>query len=110
MKMQKYTSKPWGVIKSNSNPRFHFMCQWSPLQVPELVVDFKHFQTIPTEVLRDVYGGKEHHIARLTCPYREELSQRFASYLARIGVPVPHGVVKKAIQSCSHAGQTSCEN
>ncbi len=92
--MLSYSGKPWAVIKNNSNPRFHFMCQWPPLQVPELVVDFKHFQTISTEVLRNVYGGPEHHIARLACPYREELSQRFASFLARIGVPVPHDRVK----------------
>lgn len=110
MKMEKYTSKPWAVIKSNSNPRFHFMCQWAPFHVPELVVDFKHFQTIPTEVLRNAYGGEEHHIARLACPYREELSQRFASYLARIGVPVPHGGVEKAMQSCSHTGQASSKS
>jgi len=97
MKMHRHSSKPWGVLKNNSNPRYHFMCAWPPLQVPELVIDFKHFHTISTEFLRKVYGGPKHHIARLACPYREELSQRFASYLARIGVPVPHGEVKGAV-------------
>ncbi len=88
--MENHSSKPWRLIKSNQNPRYHFMARWRSLQVPELVVDFKHFFTVPIELLLHRYGTNKNYVARLAPLYREDLSQRFAAYLARVGVPVPH--------------------
>lgn len=99
--MPRQNSKQWSLIRTNQNPRYHFLASWTPLQVPELVVDFKHFFALPTEVLRCLYTNEEHSIARLRCPYREDLSQRFAAYLARIGLPIPHHQV-----GAERAGQT----
>lgn len=88
--MEEHGRKQRHIIKQNSHPRYHYLASWSPLQVPELVVDFKHFFTLPTAMLRESYGTGEHYIACLGCLYREDISHRFAAYLARIGLPVPH--------------------
>jgi len=95
-RMPRQNSAQWNWIKTNQNPRYHYLASWVPLQVPELVIDFKHFFTIPTEVLRTDYTTEEHNIARLGCLYREDLSQRFTAYLARVGLPVPHHRVVSA--------------
>jgi hypothetical protein len=88
-RMMRYPSDPWRSIKANQNPRYHYLCAWTLLQVPELILDFKHFFTLPTDVLRNVYGSEQHYIARLSPLYREDLNQRFAAYLARVGLPIP---------------------
>jgi len=92
--MESYGSRDFKLIKGNCNPRYHYLAKWAPLQVAELVVDFKHFFTIPVEQLWDEYGTEEHYIARLKPLYREDLSQRFSAYLTRIGIPTPHHQVK----------------
>lgn len=53
--------------------------------IPELVIDFKHYYTIPTEEMYEAY--KENYLASVEPLYREDLSQRFANYLSRIGLP-----------------------
>lgn len=78
------------IIRRNGNLRYHFLAEWRPLQVAELVIDFKHFFTLPIDLLLCKYATSEYYIARLKELYREDLSQRFAAYLARIGLPVDH--------------------
>ena len=53
--------------------------------IPGLVIDFKNFYTILTE---NLYKYKKNRIATMSELFREELSQRFASFLSRIGLPV----------------------
>lgn len=103
--MEKQNSDKYRAIKRNQNPRYHFLAAWTPLQVPELVIDFKHFFTIPTELLRYNYGTEQHHIARLKCPYREDLSHRFTAYLSRVGLPIPHHVVGPSDSSTATSQQ-----
>jgi hypothetical protein len=95
--MEPYNSDNFRLIKHNNNPRYHYFAGWSPFQVPELIVDFKHFFTIPVEQLLEKYGTEEYYIASLKCPYREDFSQRCAAYLTRIGVPVAHHHVKPSV-------------
>ena len=92
--MARQPSKPWDIIKQNKNPRYHYLASCPDLQVPSTVVDFKHFFTISVESLQDEYSSSEYFIARLKCPYREDISQRFASYLCRIGLPIPHHEIR----------------
>lgn len=89
-KMESYTGKRWDLIEQNNNPRYHYLVKWLDLQVPDLVLDFKHFFTMQTELMIGWYGDDRHYVARLGYLYREDLSQRFAAYLARIGLPVAH--------------------
>lgn len=86
MKMGRLNSDQWRQVKSNNNARYHYLIGAPDYQVPDLAVDFKHFFTIPRNVLyRSDY--KDKYIATISELFRENLSMRFAQYLSRIGLP-----------------------
>ena len=95
--MTAYNSRDFDQIKKNQNHRYHYLAGWKPYQIPELIIDFKHFFTIPVEQVLEQYGTEEHYVASLRSPYREEFSQRCAAYLTRIGVPIPHHRIEQPI-------------
>lgn len=86
LNMESWTSKPFKQIKDQNKERFHFLEQEQELQVPELVVDFKHYYAIPRDTLFRMYN--DHYLVTINQLFREYLSQRFANYLSRIGLPV----------------------
>lgn len=59
------------------------------LQLPELVIDFKHYYAIPRDTLFRMYP--EHYLVTINQLFRESLSQRFSNYLSRIGLPELEG-------------------
>ncbi len=65
--------------------RYHYLVEDLDNGVPELVIDFKHFFTAPRDVLYS--QRKRSYIASINEIYREALSQRFANFLSRIGLP-----------------------
>ena len=65
--------------------RYHYLSEDLENGIVELVVDFKHFITAPRSLLYN--SRKEKYIATINEIYREELSQRFANFLSRIGLP-----------------------
>jgi len=69
----------------NSNPRYHFLRFESPPRLPDSVIDFKHFFTVNVEALNECIPDK--FVCKIGALYRELLSQRFAFYLSRIGLP-----------------------
>ena len=86
LKMEKINSRTrWNLIKLNEIPRYHHLKRDKQLQVPDLVIDFKHFFTIQRDFVYEV--RKRHYLATIDELFREELSQRFAYYLSRIGLP-----------------------
>ena len=86
LKMETFNSDRYSVIKQNNNARYHFLEKSSrEYQIQELVLDFKHYYTIPVTVLNKIY--KKHYVASLNELFREALSQRFSYYLDRIGLP-----------------------
>lgn len=85
LKMAEWNSKMFKQIKEQNHHRFHFLEQDQALQVPELVVDFKHYYTIPRDTLFGMY--KNHYLVTINQLFREHLSQRFSNYLSRIGLP-----------------------
>ena len=85
MKMEEIGSKKWNDIENNNNPRYHFLNNCLELQIPKLAIDFKHYFTIPRDKLYE--SAKDHYIASVSHLFRESLSQRFAYYLSRIGLP-----------------------
>ena len=98
LKMEKFDEKRWHWIKINQNLRYHFLEKNEILQIPDLVIDFKHYYTIPREILYRVL--KEHYIGTINELFREALSQRFAYYLSRIGLP-------KISQDIEHKTETT---
>jgi hypothetical protein len=84
-KMQQFNSERFKQLKQNNNSRYHFIHSDNSFNVPELVVDFKHYFTIPRDIAYSViFSGYMVTIARL---FRENLSLRFCNYLSRIGLP-----------------------
>jgi hypothetical protein len=77
-------------IKNNNNPRFHFISSDTRYQVPELVIDFKHVQTISRNILYK--NLTKSYLATIAELYRESLSHRYSHYLSRIGLPDATGV------------------
>lgn len=73
------------TLKQNNNPRYHFLEFDESIPVVASVIDFKHFFTVDIATL---YTKKqEHYVCSLDPLFRERVSQRFANYLARIGLP-----------------------
>lgn len=86
LKMERINHERWQKIENNQNPRYHFLKRKISFQIPDLVIDFKHYYTIPRGVLYNNFG--DHYIGSINELFREALSQRFAYYLSRIGLPL----------------------
>lgn len=73
------------LIKKQQVSRFHYLEEDVKDQIPALVIDFKHYYTLPIGFLRHIY--KNHYAYSMNELFRECLSQRFSFYLSRIGLP-----------------------
>lgn len=71
-------------IINNEDPRYHFLHFPDEDRLPDFIVDFKHFFTISNRVL---YLNLSKRICSIDELYREKISQRFAYYFSRIGLP-----------------------
>lgn len=85
LKMASWSSDLWKPILRNHNERFHFLPSDSEFSIPDLILDFKHFYTVP----RDDLYAKHKYKASVAPLFREHISQRFSNYLSRIGLPIP---------------------
>lgn len=85
VKPEAIKSDIWKLIKQNRDPRFHFLSSFDDLQVPEMVVDFKIFFSVPIELFWSEY--KNHYLATINEIFRESILQRCAFYASRIGLP-----------------------
>ena len=75
----------WKILVGNRDPRYHFLSGDKTLAINEMVIDFKHYYTIPRLKLYEEYQQK--FVGTICELYREDLSHRFSSYLSRIGTP-----------------------
>ncbi|NDV60975.1 hypothetical protein G0Q06_00765 [Puniceicoccales bacterium CK1056] len=72
-------------IKNNQNPRYHYLEFPDTVQIPNSVVDFKHYFSSKITHLEKIKShGSSWSMPEL---FREDLSQRFASFMSRIGLP-----------------------
>lgn len=86
--MERINSADWKRVSQNNNYRYHFLPEFKDAQVPDLVIDFKRYFTVPREVAyRETF--RKAWLASLADLFREHLSSRFAHYLSRIGLPEP---------------------
>lgn len=85
MTMQSFHSANWSLLKQNNMHRYHFLPEEPEFQLTELVLDFKQYFTSPREFFCARY--KKNYVTTLGPLFRELLSQRFANYLSRIGLP-----------------------
>lgn len=87
MSMEKINRRksPGTYLVNNERPRYHFLSFPSTQPIVDSVVDFKHYFSVNVKYLRKL--RKENFVCRLGPLYRENVSQRFAAYLSRIGLP-----------------------
>jgi hypothetical protein len=84
--MKKFNSKEVDKLRNNDEyKRYHYLPSVADYMIPELILDFKHFFTLPRDYL--YRKRKQIYLASLSELFREELSQRFSNYLSRIGLP-----------------------
>jgi len=87
MKMTPISRKrtPGKNLQSNETPRYHYIEFPEDSSIPPSVIDYKHYYSVNVAYL------KKHKIGNYACQigvlFRENISQRFASYLSRIGLP-----------------------
>lgn len=75
--------------RRGSLPAFHLLAASTepPLKREVRVVDFRHVHTLPLAYLRQQVEKRGDRLRRLP-PYREHLSQAFARFFMRVGLPV----------------------
>lgn len=72
-------------LKKNNNPRYHFLEFDESIKIVDSVIDFKHYFTVNASYLKE--SKKNNFVGKVDALYREDISQRFASFLSRIGLP-----------------------
>jgi hypothetical protein len=73
------------LLISNQTPRYHYLTFPPEIPLSPAIIDFKHYFAAPTPYLatrRDT-----HRVCTIGTLYREDISQRFAAFLSRIGLP-----------------------
>jgi len=81
----KKDSQTWKLIKQNHNERYYFLQAHTDYQIPDLLIDFKTYYTLPKDYFLSLYNAC--YLATVNELFREHLSQRFSNYLNRIGLP-----------------------
>jgi hypothetical protein len=87
MEMAEVNSKksPGERLRQNETPRYHYIDFPSDVHLPASVIDFKHYFSVSGLLLRRL--RRTNYIGCLGPLFREDVSQRFASFLSRIGLP-----------------------
>ena len=81
----KRTKTKWQDICKNNNLRYHFLDGCVEFDIPNLIIDFKIFYTLPFEFVNDEFD--KCYGCSLNELFREDLSNRFFNYHSRIGLP-----------------------
>ncbi len=82
--MEFYNSAEKKKITQNNNIRYHYIEFSKDILLPPLVIDFKHYFTVSLGNLEEQLTNRIYSIDPL---FRESISNRFAHYLSRIGLP-----------------------
>jgi hypothetical protein len=79
------TKSPGKNLKNNETPRYHYIDFSPDSAVVPSVIDFKHYFSVNAVYLKK--HKSKNYVCRLSSLYREDVSQRFSSFLARIALP-----------------------
>ena len=74
------------TLVQNERPRYHYINFPETIPLVASVADFKHYFSVHVSYLESI--RQKHFVCRLSVLFREDVSQRFASYLGRIGLPI----------------------
>lgn len=76
---------PGKNLRINERPRYHFLDFPPVINLVPSVIDVKHYFSVNVNHLTRI--KRESYVCTLSALYREDVSQRFSSYLSRIGLP-----------------------
>ncbi|NCO55790.1 MAG: hypothetical protein COS14_11900 [Bacteroidetes bacterium CG02_land_8_20_14_3_00_31_25] len=86
-KSRKGQEKLWNSLKKGSEPAYHLlMCDKNNFLKEPIVVVFKDIFGVHISTLK-LHLKNAKNCLRLLSPYREHLSQAFARYFMRVGLP-----------------------
>lgn len=72
-------------LTQNVNPRYHYLEFPPGIPLVPSVIDFKHYFSIDVKTLNSLHSDQ--FVCGVSELYREDVSQRFSSFLSRIGLP-----------------------
>ncbi|MGR3311439.1 MAG: hypothetical protein ACUZ77_11785 [Candidatus Brocadiales bacterium] len=77
------------ALRQGNVPGYHLlnMCDVSEFKTDYLIVDFRNVYGVPFEFIQDLAKERGKRL-RLLPPYKEHLSQGFARFFMRVGLPV----------------------
>lgn len=73
------------LIMQNQLPRYHYLAFPDDVPIVPLIIDFKHYFSAPVPYLNSIKGSNFE--CKVSDLFREDVSQRFAAFLSRIGLP-----------------------
>ena len=76
---------PGKFLQTNQLPRYHYLEFPDDIPLVPSIVDFKHYYSVNVKYLKKIKTSN--FICSVSNLYREDISHRFASFLARIGLP-----------------------
>lgn len=79
----------WDDLKKGLTPSHTIVGPYPKLEMDYRIVAFDELFTLPVGMLNEYLKQQTGTRLRLLAPYREHLSQAFARYFMRVGLPVP---------------------
>ncbi|MEK7846207.1 MAG: hypothetical protein AAB257_04505 [Nitrospinota bacterium] len=77
------------TLRQGNVPGYHLLnrCEINEMERDFMVVDFRSVYSIPFPLINEIKDKQQKRL-RLLPPYREHLSQAFARFFMRVGLPV----------------------
>jgi hypothetical protein len=79
------SKSPGKYLRTNQLPRYHYLEFSDDIPLVSSIIDFKHYFSVNVKYLKKIKTSN--FICSVSNLYREDMSHRFASFLARIGLP-----------------------
>ena len=76
---------PGDNLRKNETPRYHFLEFPDDVPIVPSVIDFKHYFSVNVQHIQEM--KQTSFVCSVSALFREDISQRFTSFLARIGLP-----------------------
>lgn len=76
---------PGDNLRKNETPRFHYLHFGEDVPIVPSVIDFKHYFSVNAAYLKKLKCEK--YVCNISSLHREDIAQRFSSYMARIALP-----------------------
>lgn len=79
------TGNTGNFLRNNERPRYHYLEFDDDVPIVPSVIDFKHYFSATVKYLMGLKPTT--YVCSVAPLFREDIAQRFAAYLARVGLP-----------------------